>query len=136
MVLALTSALCRSLKRRLALARINVAREIPGVSPPVCLDDRIARICKALSDDVRLGMLVQILAEPGIIAGRLVGLTSLTQPVVSHHLRILYEADLVTATKVGASKQLRVNQAAFEELTGTFAAVVRAAKPRSRRRPS
>ncbi len=55
---------------------------------------------KALADPVRLELLKAICCER-LTVGELVGRSHLSQPAISHHLRILKEAGLVAARKEG-----------------------------------
>lgn len=62
--------------------------------------DDAALICKALGDPNRL-KIVQMLTKGEMCACRLLEALSITQPTLSHHMRILSDCDLVTARKDG-----------------------------------
>jgi ArsR family transcriptional regulator len=65
--------------------------------------DRLAQAFKALSDPVRLRLLSIIAAAPGgeVCACELTEPVGKSQPTVSHHLKVLREAGLVTSRKHG-----------------------------------
>ena len=60
----------------------------------------IAVICKALSDSNRL-KIVQLLTEGEKCACKLLEAFSITQPTLSHHMKILTDSGLVTTRKEG-----------------------------------
>lgn len=89
-------------------------------------EDYIAKISKALSDKTRILILKEVAKKGGI------GLTcsgaeeiaDLSQPTVSHHIKILVEADLLNAEKNGRCVILSVNKKTLDEfgslISGSF----------------
>jgi ArsR family transcriptional regulator, arsenate/arsenite/antimonite-responsive transcriptional repressor len=67
--------------------------------------ERLAAAFRALGDPVRLRLLGILLTAHGgeVCACDLVGPVARSQPTVSHHLRVLREAGLVTATRRGTN---------------------------------
>ncbi len=65
----------------------------------------LAEAFKALGDPVRLRLLSLLATAPSreVCACDLVAPVGRSQPTVSHHLRVLREAGLVTATRRGAN---------------------------------
>lgn len=63
-------------------------------------ESSIALICKALSDPNRL-KIVQILSGGEQCACKLQAAFSITQPTLSHHMKILCESGLVSARRKG-----------------------------------
>lgn len=59
--------------------------------------ERLARVLKALADPARLQLVSLLLAAPGgeVCVADLVGALQLSQPTVSHHLRVLHDAGLL-----------------------------------------
>ncbi|HJG43617.1 ArsR/SmtB family transcription factor [Corynebacterium phoceense] len=109
---------------------MNSSPEIPlrDISEPCCslgeglLEEsdaaRFAALFGLLADPTRLRLLSQI-ADAGcapMSIGDLVALTGLTQPTVSHHLKRLTEAGLLTRTKEGRTVTHAVVPEAFAEL--------------------
>jgi len=73
-----------------------------GLSPEAAA--RYAAVLKALADPHRLRMLSIIAAQPAtalLCVCEIEGEFGLAQPTVSHHLKVLREAGLVTVTKRG-----------------------------------
>lgn len=66
--------------------------------------ETLARMFKALSDPSRVKLLSMVAAasEGGACACDMTGPVGLSQPTVSHHLRILVEAELVTREQRGS----------------------------------
>jgi ArsR family transcriptional regulator len=65
--------------------------------------ERIARVFKAVSDATRLQLLDMIHSSPGgeACVGDLTAPLGLSQPTVSHHLKVLVDAGLLTRDKRG-----------------------------------
>jgi ArsR family transcriptional regulator, arsenate/arsenite/antimonite-responsive transcriptional repressor len=77
---------------------------VPLVYPDVELDaaQRIARIAKALGDPIRLQLVDVLRKHAGrVCVCELVPLFDLSQPTVSHHLKVLREAGLVDSERRG-----------------------------------
>jgi DNA-binding transcriptional ArsR family regulator len=73
-----------------------------GLSPETAA--RYATVLKALADPHRLRMLSLIAAQPAadpLCVCEIEGEFGLSQPTISHHLKVLREAGLVTVTKRG-----------------------------------
>lgn len=60
----------------------------------------VALVCKALSDSTRL-RIVEMLSAGERCACRLLEEFEITQPTLSHHMRILCECGIVTARREG-----------------------------------
>ena len=75
-----------------------------------------ARLFKALSDETRLAILKQLRDQGEVCACDFRACCRLAQPTVSHHLRILREAGLVTGEKRGLWVHYRLNEAALARL--------------------
>jgi ArsR family transcriptional regulator, arsenate/arsenite/antimonite-responsive transcriptional repressor len=94
---------------RAELPVIDVSAEVPCCAPiagaPLSADEAadLARVLKALADPARLRLLSVIQAADGGEACQcdLTAPVGLSQPTVSHHLRVLHEAGLVTREKRG-----------------------------------
>lgn len=80
--------------------------------------DRLAALFKVLSDPVRLQLLSEIEAAGcgPLTVNDLVGRTSLSQPTVSHHLKLLTDAGLLRKVRDGRSVHHEVQPAPFAEL--------------------
>jgi ArsR family transcriptional regulator len=70
---------------------------------------RMAQIAKALADPVRVQLIDVLRKHAGkVCVCELVPLFDLSQPTVSHHLKVLRDAGLVTATRRGTWAYYRV----------------------------
>lgn len=59
------------------------------------------KICKALADEHRFKILKTIIERKEINCGEVTELFHLSQPTISYHLKILYEAGLITVRREG-----------------------------------
>ena len=80
--------------------------------------ETLARSFAALSDPIRLRMLSAIAAERGeeVCACDLVELSGRSQPTVSHHMKILVDAGLVTREKRGLWVWYRIEPSRLDAL--------------------
>lgn len=83
---------------------------------------RLAVVLKALGEPTRLRMVSLIAGHEGREACvcELTAPVGLTQPTVSHHLKILVEAGLLERTQRGKWAYYRLVPAALEALAGVF----------------
>ena len=83
------------------MAKIVCCTPLLEVRLPHSDADELAARFKALSDPARLRLL-SLMAERGeVCACELVKPLGVSQPTVSHHLRVLYEAGLVSKERRG-----------------------------------
>ncbi|MBC7889202.1 MAG: winged helix-turn-helix transcriptional regulator [Ferruginibacter sp.] len=72
---------------------------------------QLEKISKALGDVHRLKILVDMSACGGSIqCARIMNLTELAQPSVSHHIKTLMEAGLITTEKEGRNYSYLLNR--------------------------
>ena len=85
--------------------------------------DDIARLLKALADPVRLRLMSIVLAQPDAEACvcDLTGAFDLSQPTISHHLKVLHEAGLLDRDKRGVWVYYRARRPALGALRRLFA---------------
>src|ERR1700752_1362520 len=92
----------------------------PVVYPDVERDEaaRMATIAKALGDPVRLQLVDVLRKHAGkVCVCELVPLFDLSQPTVSHHLKVLRDAGLVDSERRGLWAYYYVLPDAFKELS-------------------
>jgi ArsR family transcriptional regulator, arsenate/arsenite/antimonite-responsive transcriptional repressor len=92
----------------------------PVVYPDVERDEavRMAAVAKALGDPVRLQLIDVLRKHAGkVCVCELVPLFDLSQPTVSHHLKVLRDARIVGSERVGLWAYYFVIPDALEELT-------------------
>ena len=81
--------------------------------------ERIAQLAKALGDPVRLQLVDVLRKHAGkVCVCELVPLFDLSQPTVSHHLKVLREAGIVGSERKGLWAYYYVIPDALEELAG------------------
>jgi ArsR family transcriptional regulator len=79
---------------------------------------RMAHVAKALGDPVRLQLVDVLRKHAGkVCVCELVPLFDLSQPTISHHLKVLREAGVVGSERVGLWAYYFVIPGALEELT-------------------
>lgn len=71
---------------------------------------------KALADPTRVAIVNRLAAAPEVCVCDLTAAFKLTQPTISHHLRVLREAGLVAATKRGTWSYYRLIPEAIDPL--------------------
>jgi ArsR family transcriptional regulator len=91
------------------------------------------RVARALGDPTRYRMLRAIASREEISCRDLTALFRLAQATVSHHLKVLTQAGLVSARKEGPFHYYRVHRDALEAHGATIAAAFGAAPRRARR---
>lgn len=82
--------------------------------------DRTATVLRALGDPARLRIIWRLREEASgeLRVGELVAAFDLSQPTISHHLKVLFDAGLLQRRQEGNSVLYRVDRAAFDELVG------------------
>ncbi len=78
---------------------------------------RYARAFKALGDPTRLAMLEMIAAADELCACEIEPSFDLSQPTISHHLKLLREAGLIAGERRGTWVYYRVIRGVIAELT-------------------
>jgi ArsR family transcriptional regulator, arsenate/arsenite/antimonite-responsive transcriptional repressor len=72
---------------------------------------QIEKISKALADTTRLKILLDMSEQQGTIpCSRIMSITKLAQPSVSHHVKTLIESGLIEAEKEGRNHSYNLNQ--------------------------
>ena len=93
----------------------------PAAAPNTSLTAEV-RTFKALADEARLKILAHLVSQdarcctPGesVCACDLEGVTGLSQPTVSHHMKVLIQAELVSGEKRGRWMYYRVDPCGLE----------------------
>jgi ArsR family transcriptional regulator len=81
--------------------------------------ERMAAVAKALGDPIRLQLVDVLRKHAGkVCVCELVPLFDLSQPTVSHHLKVLREAGIVDSERRGLWAYYFVRQGALGELAG------------------
>jgi ArsR family transcriptional regulator len=95
----------------------------PG-APPLGEEEsaRLAARFRALADPARVQILSRLSAEDEVCVCALTDGSGLSQPTISHHLKVLREAGLVAAARRGTWAYYRLVPEALAELRGALAA--------------
>src|SRR3954452_18150542 len=89
----------------------------PGAEPlPPSERASLAHRFKALADPARVGIVNLLSASDEVCVCTLTEALGLSQPTVSHHLRLLREAGLVTMEKRGTRSYYRLENDALDAL--------------------
>jgi ArsR family transcriptional regulator len=93
-----------------------------GVDPMSAVQaESVAALLKALSDPVRLRLMSLIAATDEACVCDLSTPFEVSQPTISHHLRVLREAGLVESERRGTWVWYRARRDALEAVGGLFA---------------
>ena len=71
-------------------------------------------ICKALSDQNRL-KIIELLSDGEKCAYRLLEELNITQPTLSHHMKLLTDLELINCRKSGKWQHYSINTAVFDK---------------------
>ena len=91
-------------------------------TPPLAAEDAnaLAEKFKALADPARVAIVNRLAAADEVCVCDLNAALELSQPTVSHHLRVLREAGLVESSRRGTWAFYRLVPEAIEQLRGTL----------------
>ncbi len=82
------------------------------------MDDKLfIKISKALADKNRLAILREISEREGVTCEDIRNLINLAQPTVSHHIKLLTDAELILAEKDGRCLKLSLNQQQIDKFS-------------------
>ncbi len=80
----------------------------------------IEKAANAISDKHRLAILMEVDRKERCVCGDIGELTGLSQPTVSHHVKILVDAGVLIYDKTGRTVQLTVNRDMMKQLSMFF----------------
>jgi len=83
--------------------------------------EALAATFKALADPTRVAIVNRLAAAPEVCVCDLTAAFELSQPTISHHLRVLRDAGLVEVERRGTWAYYRLVPDAIERLRATFA---------------
>lgn len=84
----------------------------------------VVLICKALSDNNRL-QIVQMLSSGEKCGCKLLEAFDITQPTLSHHMKILCECGLVNSRKEGKWHHYSINKTVLENLNDFIGSILK-----------
>ncbi|MGE5846880.1 MAG: ArsR/SmtB family transcription factor [Ignavibacteria bacterium] len=83
-------------------------------------EDNIVKVAKALSDKTRFKILKEITNKKGFTCGDCEEIAELSQPTVSHHLKILFDANLLNSEKDGRFVLISINKKTLSDFCDTI----------------
>ena len=89
------------------------------------VEENIVKMAKALSDKTRIRILKEIAKKGSISCGDAEKIAELSQPTISHHLKILTDAGLLNAEKDGRHVIVSVNKQALNEFSSFISETVK-----------
>lgn len=92
-------------------------------------DQKLVRVLKALADKSRFRMVQEIAAAGELSCGQVGERFDLTQPTVSHHLKILADAEVLLVRREGQHAIISVNERLLDEAASLLPRRLRS-KPR------
>src|SRR5579862_2546112 len=102
-------------------------------TPQTTMNDReLIRALKALADPTRFRMVQEIAAAGELSCGQIAEHFDVSQPTISHHLKILSDADILVRRSQGKHHFTTVNQALLKQLTALLPARL---SPSAKREP-
>jgi ArsR family transcriptional regulator, arsenate/arsenite/antimonite-responsive transcriptional repressor len=88
-----------------------------GGPPPLAIDDpALIRVLKALGDGTRFRMVQEIAAAGELACGQVAARFDVSQPTVSHHLKILMDAGVLVMRTAGKHHFTSVNRPLLSKL--------------------
>jgi ArsR family transcriptional regulator len=108
-------------------------RRKAAAAPRAAGDRRVLAVLRALSDGTRLRIFRRIAAGRGpVCVCELTDRFPVSQPTVSHHLRVLREAGLVTVSRKGTWSYFAPAPGGLDALRGVLGGLDRRARVRRR----
>lgn len=96
-------------------------------------DGRLVRVLKALADPKRFRMVQQLAQGGELCCGDLGRCFAVSQPTISHHLKLLADAGVLTVRHDGQHHFISVNRALLDEVSALLPARLRVGRPRPAR---
>jgi DNA-binding transcriptional ArsR family regulator len=84
----------------------------------------ILKVATALSDGHRIAIFLALAQRGTMCYKEMAVLTALSQPAVSHHVKILTESGLLKAVKTGRSVRLSLNAQRLQQASAFFLGVL------------
>src|SRR5260221_4367456 len=101
------------------------------------MDDReLVRALKALADPTRFRMVQEVAAAGELSCGQIAEHFDVSQPTISHHLKVLADADILVRRSQGKHHFTSVNQALLKQLTALLPARLSPGAKRDTRKKS
>ena len=83
----------------------------------------VALICKALGDSNRL-QIIQMLSDGEKCGCKLLEAFEITQPTLSHHMKILCDSGIINRVKYGKWTHYSINKEKLEDIKGIIDSMI------------
>ncbi len=80
----------------------------------------IEKAANAIADKHRLSIIMEIVKKEKLVCGDVCGFTCLSQPTVSHHVKILVDSGVLNSVKNGRVVELTLNKEMMKQLSMFF----------------
>lgn len=80
----------------------------------------IEKAANAIADKHRLSIIMEIVKKGTLVCGDVCGFTCLSQPTVSHHVKILVDSGVLNSVKNGRVVELTLNKEMMKQLSMFF----------------
>ncbi|WP_020605725.1 ArsR/SmtB family transcription factor [Spirosoma spitsbergense] len=80
--------------------------------------NEIEKTTAAIANKYRLSILLELAKKGSITGTGAQEITGLSQPCVSHHVKLLVDSGLVVSQKTGRCQKLSLNKEVFDKLAG------------------
>jgi ArsR family transcriptional regulator len=97
-------------------------------------DSAVVRVLKALADPTRFRIVREVARASELNCGQVCALFSLSQPTISHHLKLLADAGVLVVRREGQRAHVTVNRELLDAVLALVPERLGPAKARSRRR--
>jgi ArsR family transcriptional regulator len=94
---------------------------------------RIEKVSKALADETRLTIFEAISAQDHMNCSEIVAVQGVTPATVSHHLKVLVEANLIECRREGQFVRSRAVPETIKDYTQTLSRIAQGRKPAKKR---
>lgn len=94
---------------------------------------RIEKVSKALADETRLTIFEAISGQDHMNCSEIVAVQGVTPATVSHHLKVLVEANLIECRREGQFVRSRVVPKTIKDYTQTLSRIARGRKAAKKR---
>ena len=88
-------------------------------------DARLVQIAKVLSDKTRLRIVMEISKRGNVSCSEASEFADLSQPTISHHVKLLLKSGVVHAQKDGRHSILSINKAVLAEFKGVIEQILK-----------
>ena len=83
----------------------------------------IEKASNAIADKIRLSIIMEVAKRKALSFCDIQEIVGLSQPCISHHIKLLTDSEILISTKEGRSVTLHINKEKMKELADFFLAL-------------